>query len=761
MKINTFVNPVSGKASVRSKQLIGCAAVALAFGAFAPSAYAADECGLAIAGTVTCAPAGNPYATGITYAAVADINVSAPAGVIVNTALPATNGITITGIGAATLSGGATVATTGIGSNGVQVTSSGGPVTINAGRTTVTGAGGNAIFAQGAGIVNVTSNGASAVDATAIVARSTASTATVNLASGAVNSASGIGIDVTGTSANVSTASGTTVSGGSLGVLMTSANGNSLVNAGTISGGTYAIATNGGTAMITNNGTINGAVNLGGSGAVVNNTGNFNALGTSTFGSGGRFNNIGLVAVGPSSTVPTSATFSGLGTFNNSGTISMANGHTGDALTLSGNYVGSGNAALVVDVAPGTVIDADKLNIGGSATGSTVLNIVLPVGSQPLFNTGTVIVQTGAGSSATAFGVSAQTANAGLVRYDVAYNPLTTRYSVVAVPGDAAYNMLTFGTAERNLWNKSADAVTAQMQSRRDALWSLGGTAPAGKFWMTMAGSVDTVHGTRDFSTLGTQHVTDTGYTQDYFGGQIGLGLSDGVSTRGGFAVGITGGYINSRAKLGGTADKISFNAVNGGAYASFTSGNIFFNALGKYDHYWADAASNSAGYQAKLKGSAYGARGEFGLRFGGDSFFMEPVAQLSYLHTSLDSFSVQGTNVSFDGRDGLRGKAGARIGGVTALGEDSKMSFYAGANYVHDFKDEGRVTFANTGGTYSVSRFRMPDYGEAVAGFTIASSNSVSGFMEATYTRTFKSGSGASATLEGAGGRAGLSFKF
>lgn len=787
MPTHAFVNPVTGKASVRSRHLIGCAVTALAFSAFAPSALAANECGPVVAGTVTCAAAGNPYPGGITYTAVTAIDVSAPATVVVNTVAPATGGIAITGTGATSLSGNATVATTGAGSNGVLVTSSGGPVsvavgtvstsglnasgivatsiggpvTVNAGQTTVTGLGGNAIFAQANGPVSVTSAGASSVDATAIAARSTASTAAVNLTSGTVNSVSGNGIDVAGTTANLTTAGGTTVSGGSRGVLLTSTIGSTLVNGGTINGGTYAIATSGGPATIANNGTINGAVALTGGGAVVNNAGTFNALGTSTFGVGDRFNNTGVVAVGASSTVPTSATFTGPVAFNNAGTISMLNGHAGDMLGLAGNYVGSGNAQLSVDVAPGAAIDVDRLIIGGSATGATAINIALPVGSQPLFNTGTMIVQAGAGSSATAFNVSAATANAGLVRYDVIYTPASASFSLVAVPGDAAYNMLNFVPALHNVWNKSADAVSAHMQSRRDALWSLGGTAPSGKFWLSTAGSVDKVRSTRDFGTLGQQHLTDTGYQQDYFGGQMGLNLSGGVSTRGGFAVGVTGGYINSRARLGGTPDRIGFNAINGGVYASFTSGNIFFNALGKYDYYWADAKSIAAGYQTKLKGSAYGVRGEFGLRFGSDAFFVEPVAQISYLHSSLDPFNVQGTSVSFDGRDGLRGKAGARIGGVTNIGSDAKMSFYAGANYVHNFRDEGRATFANAGGTYSASHIRMPDYGEAVAGFTIASSSSVSGFMEATYTRTLKSGSATGIKLEGAGGRAGISFKF
>ena len=786
MSFCATMNPVSGAVSPRARQMLGCAAVALMLGAFAPSAFAANECG-PLAGAVTCLAADNPYAGGISYNAVADIAVSAPVGVVVTTTTDSTNGITIAGTNATTLTGGAVVTTSGIGSNGVVVTSSGGPVsvttgtvstsginasgiiatslagavTVNAGAVSVAATGGNAIFATGTGLVSVTSNGATAVSASAIVAHSTLDAASVSLTGGTASSVSSDGIDVSGTTASLTTAVGTTVSGGINGAALSSLSGSTVNNGGTISGGTYAILTGGGAATINNTGVINGALSLLGGGSTVNNGGTFNAAGSSSFGLGDVFNNTGVVTVGAASIVPASANLGGLANFNNSGTITMVNGRVGDNLTVAGNYVGSGNALLAVDIAPGALVPADTLTILGTATGSTSVVIARQLGSQPVFNTGTVIVQAGTGSSANAFAVAPASVNAGLVRYDVTYNALNTAYSLVASPSDAAYHMLGYATAERNLWYKSADAVTAHMQSRRDALWSLGGAATAGKFWLTMAGSVDNVHGARDFGTLGQGHVTDTSYQQDYFGGQLGLDLSGGVGSRGGFAMGITGGYIRSQDTLGHSADSIAFDAVNGGAYASFTSGNIFFNALGKYDYYWADAQSPAAGFNANLHGESYGARGEMGIRLGGDAFFVEPLAQASYIRTSLNPFAVNGTSVAFDDRNGLRGKAGGRIGGVTAIGGENRLSYYAGASFVHDFKGRSRVTFANPGGTVTVMGSRMPDYGEGVAGISIASSRSVSGFMEATYTRTFGSGLGAINSFEGVGGRAGITAKF
>ena len=787
MSSSALVKPVSAGLSARAKHLLGGAAAALALGAFAPSAFAADECGVPVAGSVVCSAVNNPNATGISYSTVGDLNVSAPAGVVVNTTANSTNGITVVSTGATTLSGAATVTTSGDNSLGVGVGSNGGPVsvttgavstsgiqsagvlaisgngavTVNAGPVTVSGTGGPAIAALGTGPVNVTSNGASSVDEPAIYARSTLSSASVNLASGNVTSQSSDGIDITGTSAALTTASGTHVAGSLNGATLGSATGSTVTNAGTIGGGVYAISTTGGPATISNTGTINGALSLGGGADVVNNAGLYNAVGVSTFGAGDTFNNSGVVTVGTFSVVPTSATLGGLATFNNTGNINLINGRVGDTLTIAGNYVGSGGAQLGVDIAPGAAIQSDKLVIGGSASGSTKIVVALPAGSQPIFNNGMVIVQAGAGSSANAFVVAPGSVNAGLVRYDAVYSPVGHTYSVVASPSDAAYNMLTYTAAERNLWNKSADAVSAHMQSRRDALWSMGGAAPAGKFWLTMGGSVDNLHGAHDFGTLGQGHVTDTGYSQDYFGGQLGFDVSGGVGSRGGFAFGVTGGYNRSQVNLGGSADGITFDAVNGGAYASFSSGNLFINGLGKYDYYWADAQSPTGGFDTHLHGDAYGARGEIGLRLGNDALFFEPLAQVSYVHTSLDRFSVLGTSVDFDSRDGLRGKAGGRLGGVTTIGNGARLSLYSGLNYVHEFRGESRVTYTNAGGAYTVDGFRMPDYGEAVAGISIASNRAVSGFLEANYTHTLSDHAGGAARLEGVGGRAGITAKF
>ncbi len=64
------------------------------------------------------------------------------------------------------------------------------------------------------------------------------------------------------------------------------------------------------------------------------------------------------------------ATINGLERFENSGVIDLGDGKVGDLLTLSGDYVGRGDAALRLDV-NAAVTASDQLVILGNASGST------------------------------------------------------------------------------------------------------------------------------------------------------------------------------------------------------------------------------------------------------------------------------------------------------------------------------------------------------------------------------------------------------
>ena len=649
-------------------------------------------------------------------------------------------GIFASGPTGATVTNGGTITTAGMTSNGVDASSTTGPVVVTINNVTTTGNGSRAVLANGtAGNATANINGALRTSGTNADALN-------------VNSGANAVVNV-GTAATFSTTQGNFIA-------LNSAATSTLNNAGFIGNnlGGFALVATGGPITINNTGNLSSDILLTGGADRLNNSGTFTVGVNPDFGAGiDIFNNSGTILIGSGAATVVSPTFLNLETMNNSGIIDMRNGRAGDTLTLLGTYAGS-NGVLGLDVFFGSPTTSDQLIIGGAASGITTV-AVNQGGETPVFNAGTVLVRAGAGSDANAFDLAGGSLDAGFVRYDIVFNAANNTYSLTGTPSDTAFRTLNYVEGIRSIWLKSADVVSAQLRARRDALWSQGGGEPAGRMWLQIHGSTETRKGFRDFNAFGQSRNVGTGYNQDYFGGQVGLDISGGSGERGGFAFGVTGGYINSSLNFARTPDRLRFDVVNAGAYASYSSGNFFLNALGKYDYYWADTVAASAGFQQDFKGGVYGVRGEAGIRFGNDSFFVEPAASISYVKNDFDDLRPLGTTVHFDADEGLRGRAGGRFGGEFNLG-GAVMAVYAGANYIHEFQGRDTVTFTGGGQTLSYTNNRLRDYGEALFGVTIAQSQGISGFIEGSYIRSFRGGN-ENRGIEGVSGRGGIRVKF
>lgn len=650
-------------------------------------------------------------------------------------------GIYASGAQGTAVSNGGTITTAGLLSNGVEAASATGPVAVAVRNVTTTGNGSQAVLVNAAaGNAVVTVNGALRTTGTA------ANVLTVN----------------SGTNAIVNLGAGASLSAVQGNYIMLNSAGTSTLNNAAIIGNNLnglALLATGGPIVINNTGNLTSDIVLTGGADVINNSGTFTVGPNPDFGAGfDTFNNGGLVTLMGGATTVVAPVFTGLETFTNSGAIDLRNTRAGDTLTLPGTYVGAGGTLGLDITTVGTATIADQLIVGGAATGTTTIALNQLAGSLPVFNAGTVLVNAGTGTSANAFGLAGGSIDAGFVRYEVGFDAAGNNFVLTAAPSDTALRTINYGEAVRSLWLKSADAVSAQLRARRDTLWSQGGGDTTGRFWMQFHGSKETREGQRNFNAFGQSRITDTGYQQDYFGSQVGLDISGPSGDRGGFAFGLTGGYLNSALSFAGTADRVVFEVVNAGAYASYSAGNIFFNALGKYDHYWATANAPSAQFEQKFSGNVYGARAELGLRFGSDSFFIEPAASISYVKNDTPNLTPLGTSIAFDDDDGLRGRIGGRIGTQIDIG-GPKMALYAGANYVHEFKGRDTVTYTGGGQTLTYTNNRLRDYGEAVVGMTIAQNAVVSGFLEANYIRSFTKDNGLRG-IDGVGGRVGIRFK-
>ncbi|MDZ4138039.1 MAG: autotransporter domain-containing protein [Erythrobacter sp.] len=678
-------------------------------------AAAQNECGVAPlgGGTVVCTAAGNSYPGGITYVSPTDdLTVVLNNGVIVDTATPAVSAVSVTGGADAgvTMAGGSasSITASGAGANAVSVIAGDNAQATLTGQIQATGAGADAVVVTGGNLATVT----------------------------------------VGANTIISAADGN-------GITITSANGSTLNNDGVIgiNNSGFAVAAFGGPLRINNTGTLTSDIRFTSGADVVNNTGTFVVGLNPDFGAGADvFGNSGTVRFLGGATTPVSRIFTGLETFNNTGgLIDLRNGIAGDVLTLPGIFSGTGDSTVGLDANLSGAGLADRLVIGGAATGSTAL--VVDVSGPATLNPGVVLVEAGAGTQAGAFALDGGSRNFGLIEADLVFDPASNTFALVGAPSIAVYRAAGFGDAARNLWYKSADTWSAHMRSLRDGAWGSGAGSPGGGLWVQMHASRDNRDSVVAVNNFGLARSFDLGFQQDYFGGQAGFDFGGRAGDDGNFAFGVTGGYINSRVNFADVTDRLSFDAFNGGAYATVNSGSLFVSVLGKYDYYKANSTSQSGQYAAKLKGDAYGAQAEVGFRLGSDKFFVEPIATIAYVRTNLNDLDVQNAVIDFRNADGFRGKLGARLGASIAGSGANAVVLYAGGNYVHEFRDDDNIDFISGGQTIRIANPARGDYGEGVIGVNISATNMVSGFIEANGAK--------GSEFDAFGGRAGLRIRF
>ena len=638
------------------------------------------------------------------------------------------------------------IRTSGANADGIDAVSFGGDVTIDVGSVRTSGSDTVAIRASGRG-------GGADVSVSGNV-RSDEGVGIRMIASGIGGSGNiGLGDPALDGISRLTIASDGSVSGGTDAVTADSLNGTQISNAGTIAGGTgYALRISGGGATIGNSGTIAGRLLLTEAADTLDNSGTLILTGDSDFGTGAdSLTNTGTVGLGTTGASQT-VSVAGLEELSNSGTIDLRNGVAGDLLGFTGtSYAASGDATLALDIAfADGVATTDRFALG-RATGSTA--VVLAVTGTPTLFAPTTIVETALASDPGAFFVAPEASEYGLISVGVIGNADNTAYQLVSAPGSAVYRQTQLGEALTSLWNRSADAVSAQMGASRDAAWADGSSTDGGRFWAQFMGEVNTRKSLRSFSYQGlVQNDVDLGYRQDAFGVQAGFDLVGGGADSA-VTAGITGGYLNSTTRFSaGNGDRFVVDAGNIGLYAGFRGGPFFVNGLAKYDFYGVERRSYIAALQGDDNANGWGGKVETGFRFGSSGFFAEPVVSLAYSRISLDDFDIDGNAFDYDRFTGLRGKAGVRLGGSADVG-GTTVAFYVGGAAVKEFEGENGLRFTSGGQTIELAADRLGTYGQATLGVNIAMANGVSGFIE---------GHGEFGDeYRGGGGRAGLRIAF
>ncbi|MBS0408742.1 MAG: autotransporter domain-containing protein [Proteobacteria bacterium] len=521
-------------------------------------------------------------------------------------------------------------------------------------------------------------------------------------------------------------------------------------NSGTFTG---LLDTGAGDDVVNNSGAFHGAVSMGDGADVFNNTGTFVAetapgvaSADSDFGAGAdTFNNGGLLSVRPSDTTPGTVTFKGLETFKNKGTISLVNGHPGDRLVLPGSYAGSGAAVLAVDVATSPTLARDTLVVGGAATGHTAIEIN-PVGAHGLVVGSATIVQAGAGSTSDAFSIAAGSQNAGFIGYQLLFDPASDSYALVGAPNAVVFETVKVEELVSDFARDSADAWSAHMAQARDAHW-------AGSGWQGVHGWGQ-LHGagrgrtgvgtTNDFNISRTY---DLSYDANLYGFQGGLDVAAGP-----WIAGLTAGYGGADQRFRATSDRTQMQGYNVGAYAGVQVGGAFIQVLGRYsdDRIQMGAATIPV---IDFAAHTYGGTVEFGYRFGGRGFFIEPVGSIDYQSTIPNDIAALQSTFAFRRFVSSVGKAGVRFGGTVADWRGARITPYAEVTAVHEFRGTGGFVFSSGGYDFGYADDRRGTYGHASAGVDLISMRGVDGYVQADL--DFAHGA------SGGGGRVGVRFAF
>lgn len=439
------------------------------------------------------------------------------------------------------------------------------------------------------------------------------------------------------------------------------------------------------------------------------------------FGDGedGLINN-GVITIGANTTSPVTVSLLSLEALKNGGLVDLRNGHTGDVLTISGNYNGASKARLGLDVGPN---GADKLVVGNIANGSTAITLgVLSSKTAVLTgDKGPVLVQAGAGSKEDAFRI--ENNEIGFIHYSMVYDAKVATYRLQGVAGQRAYEALKISEGASSVWRQSADAWSAHVASLRDA----GEAADGAGLWGQAYGG----HQTRDDDVGKIPNRFSVDYWQTTYGGQMGLDLVNGDLGDGRIALGLTGGYADAKMRFSGLAgQEINLRAVNVGGYMALTQGGFFLNALAKADRQSIKARNNVDDIDAKFDGTSYGAQVETGHRFGGDGVAYETLLGVSYVSTRLDDMETLGQRLDFDNATGFVAKAGLR-GSAQGLLLDGALTTYGAAFVAHDFTVKNGLTLVSGGERQHLSTDGGRTFGQVTVGASYRSTSGTITFAE------------------------------
>jgi hypothetical protein len=449
-------------------------------------------------------------------------------------------------------------------------------------------------------------------------------------------------------------------------------------NTGTIAGGTNAvlISVNNTPSTLFNSGTINGAIKMLGSTVATSNwinspTGIANLTGASSIS--GNLVNGGNVNLGAGGTLTVlgntnnagRVTFAGAGTFTtagsmaNTGIINARNNLTSNVVTVGGNYSGGGQ--FWADYSTNTAT-ADRLNIGGSATGNTNVTMNL-VGTRSFVPGGFLPVVTVAGAApASAFTSSTVFPTTGFILDSFGQNPSNAhQFGVIQAVNPTAAGLGNLSYMAESASGLLDDPISPFVTNRTD----VGGTRFS--LWMRGSGGHSKQTISSSLTGGGLTYNSTSRFRTSQHAAQIGADVSFG-GIGGGWKVnvGVMGGWYGASAPLaGGERIKVETPFIGGYAVVGNGAFELEGNIRKEWRHYTVAMPSlfGTVGTQ-RMHADATAGSARISYRVGGKTgFAATPFASFNYADTKIDPLVVDAFSVWAPGSDTTKiGQAGLRL---------------------------------------------------------------------------------------------------
>ncbi|MCS3604148.1 fibronectin-binding autotransporter adhesin [Buttiauxella sp. BIGb0471] len=425
----------------------------------------------------------------------------------------------------------------------------------------------------------------------------------------------------------------------------------------------------------------------------------------------------------------------------NQGTVNLRGGDVGSTLTVNGDYVGL-NGTLKIAAQQHSPGVADHLVInGGTATGSTLLDIDVSQLGEPTTGDGILVVEAVNGATTTAqttkdaFNIGGDVLTAGAWEYQLFAGNQQGAGEDWFLRAGYRPDVPGFDTLGAII--RQADlAVLGTLHQRvgDEQPWQAGVPEDQdGRFWARyIVKSVDQKH----------DDPTQSQSSTNYNGMQMGLDLYQDDKWRAGLYttfMDIDSSINGITGMSGGAAYNSTFSSYLGG-YGTWTDTNGFYvdNVL-QYGYHSVDLKNMNDRETYNPDGNSFVASVEVGKpwQLWNSNWLIEPQAQLIYQYSDFDDVTLKDparTKVSVDADGAVIGRLGVRLAADYDT-DYGKVKPYIRVNYWQELSDgQDTVTYrntANSAGATKIDANQRFQTTEAAVGATWAVTTEVQTYTE------------------------------